>query len=227
MRIHRRDAESAEKRNPFRIVLCVACVWAVSLFDADSPQITYIKSFPKSSPAYVEITIGKDGSGIYKEAADDEAPLKFRLSEKETADIYELAAKLDHFSRPLESGLKVAFQGDKTFRWVNGGQKQEVKFNYSIVPEAQQLWDWFERVTETELRFAVLQRAARFDRLGINDALLQLQTSSNRNRLVAKEQFLPLLDRIASNGSVLHMARERAASLADSIRNPAPKEAKP
>jgi hypothetical protein len=41
---------------------------------------------------------------------------------------------------------------------------------------------------------------------------------------VAPDQFLPLLDRIAKNESFLHIARERAAGLAESIRKPPPPE---
>ncbi len=204
-----------------RRLLLLLTLAAVGLVAAEpQPRITYIKSFPRSSPAYVEIWIDKDGRGEYKEAAEDDSPIKFQLAEKETAAIFELAAKLGNFSRPLESGLKVAFTGAKTFRWENGAEKHEVQFNYSQEPLAQQLWDWFERITESELHLAVLGRAARFDKLGVNQAVLQLQAAWERNRLVATAQFLPLLDRIAKNESYLHMARERAASLADAFRNP-------
>jgi hypothetical protein len=202
--------------------LCVLCVSAVNLFAADAPKITYSKSFPKSVPAYVEISVGKDGHSEYKEAPDDESPLKFQLSDTETAQIFELADRLGRFSRPLESNLKVAFTGTKTFRWEDGSDKREVKFNYSLDPAAQQLWDWFERITESELNLVTLERAAKFDKLGVNQALLNLEASRDRNRLVAAPQFLPLLDRIVKNESYLHMARERAASLAEAIRNPKP-----
>jgi hypothetical protein len=205
-----------------RFSLCLLCVSAVSLLAADAPKITYSKSFPKSVPAYVEIWVDKDGRGEYKEAADDENPLKFQLTDQETAEIFGLAGKLDRFTRPLESNLKVAFTGTKTFRWEAGAEKHEVKFNYSLDPAAQQLWDWFERITESELRLVALERAAKFDKLGVNQALLLLEASRDRNRLVAAEQFLPLLDRIVKNESYLHMARERAASLADAFRNPKP-----
>jgi hypothetical protein len=200
------------------LALCFSWIAAPNTRAEDLPKITYIKSFPKSTPAYVEITVNKDGTGEYKEAADDDAPLKFQLTAKEAADIFTLANKLDRFSKPLDSGLKVAFTGKKTFRWEQGAEKRETTFNYSLVPEAQQLWDWFERISETELRFAVLERAAKFDKLGVNEALLQLQVSAERNRLVASGQFLPLLDRIVKNESYLHMARERAAGLADLFR---------
>ena len=51
--------------------------------------------------------------------------------------IFDLADKLDHFKRPLESGLKVAKTGDKTFRWENGAEAGEAKFNYSLDENAK------------------------------------------------------------------------------------------
>ena len=76
-------------------------------------------------PAYSQVTLDKAGNAEYREAADDELPLKFPLAEADTEAIFTLADKLDHFKRPLESGLKVAFMGKKTFRWENGDQKSE------------------------------------------------------------------------------------------------------
>jgi hypothetical protein len=63
--------------------------------------------------------------------------------------------------------------------------------------------------------------------LGVNDVLLQMQVTMERNRLVAPEQFLPLLDRIAKNESYLHISRERAAAIADDIRKPPQTPEKP
>ncbi len=194
-----------------------------TLAAADLPKITYTKTFPGSTPAFVEIVVDKEGHGVYKEATNDENPMAFVLSAEESATVFDLAAKLDHFSKPVESPIKVAFMGDKVFRWENGSEKHEVKFNYSALPEAQELWDWFERMAESEQRFAVLDSAMHFDKLGVNQALLELETTYDRRRLVAMAQFLPLLDKIAGSERYMHMARERAANLADSIRNPAPK----
>ena len=58
----------------------------------------------------------------------------------------------------------------------------------------------------------------RFDRIGVNQAVLDLAVSYERKRLVAPDQFLPMLDRIAKNDTFVHIARERAASLADAFR---------
>ena len=61
----------------------------------------------------------------------------------------------------------------------------------------------------------------KFDKLGVNQALLLLQMTYEKKRLLAPEQFLPLLDRVIKNESFMHMSRERASGLADLFRNPA------
>lgn len=186
---------------------------------AGAPRIVYTKSFPGSMPAYVWISVEKDGSATYKEADDDPNPVKLQLDARDAAAIFDLADKLEHFEQPLESGLKVANMGIKTFRWEDGSEKREVKFNYSLDENARLLQDWFEKITETEQRFFTLERAVKYDKLGVNDALLQLHILWDQKRVVAPQQFLPLLDRVAKNDSYLHMARERAALLADAFRN--------
>lgn len=191
------------------------------LIAAEAPQLFYSKSFPGSAPAYVEITVDRSGAGTYKEAADDPQPLEFHLSPAEADEMFGLAEKLGRFTRPLEAperAVKIAFMGMKTFRFVNGSENHEVKFNFSEDPDARQLQDWFERITETEFNRINLERAARYDKLGVNDAVLLLQSSFDHKRLVAPAQLLPVLDRIVKNETYVHMARVRAAALADAIR---------
>jgi hypothetical protein len=184
---------------------------------ADSGRIVYTKSFPGSTPAYVEIGVDPSGAATYKETADDD-PESFHLDADSTAQIFSLAAKLDHFSHPLESGLKVANMGAKTFRWEDGEKKTEVKFNYSLDENAKTLHDWFERISQTEQLLVMFRRAVRHDKLGVNEALLNIQAVWEQKKLVAASQFLPLLDQVAKNDAYMHMARERAAQLGDAIR---------
>jgi hypothetical protein len=191
----------------------------VSLLAATDPtRLFFSKSFPGSTPAYVEIAIEHNGNALYKEAADDDQPIKFQISESDTSAIFALADKLGHFNHPLEAPLKVAFMGMKTFRFEAGPEKQEVKFNYSEDPDAQALLGWFERISETEQHLINLERTVKYDKLGVNEALLLLQISFERKRLVAPQQLLPLLDRVVKNDSYMHMARERASGLAEAIR---------
>jgi hypothetical protein len=190
-----------------------------------APRLIYTKSFPGSVPAFIEIAVARSGDGVYKEDPKDEDPLKFQLSSADTDQIFHLADSLGHFSQPLEAKAKVANMGMKTFRYEEGAEGagtdvkfSEVKFNFSENPDAQALADWFERMAETERAYIELERAVRFDKLGVQDAILRIEIVRDQKRLTAPQQFLPLLDRVAKNESFLHIARDRAGELADQIR---------
>jgi hypothetical protein len=202
-----------------RWILC-ALLCAGSGLAADGPRIIYTKSFPGSTPPYVEIAIQKDGSGSYREDAKDDDPLTFRLSEDANSQIWALSDKLDHFGRKLESGLKVANMGTKTLRYESGEGSKEAKFNYSEDPDARALIDLFEQISESQRAYIALETAVRFDKLGAQDAILRVEMLHDQKRLMPETEFLPLLDRVAGNESFIHMARERAANLADEIRKP-------
>jgi len=189
---------------------------------ADGPRLFYSKSFPGSKPPYVQITLAQNGDVEYREAPEEDDPVKFHLQDAETQEIFGLVEKAGSLKRPLEAKVKVAFMGTKTFRYENGGEKNEVQFNYTQDPAGQSLADWFERMSETAQRRIDLERAAKYDKLGVVDALLQLQIALDRKRLLAAEQFLPLLDKLAANESYMHTARARAAEVAAIIRAPKP-----
>ncbi len=195
---------------------------ATPLLAADGPRLTFSKSFPGSTPALELVTLDRAGNVEYREAEDDELPIKFHMPDADTQQVFDLAAKLDHFKRPLESPLKVAFMGMKTFRYENGAEKSETKFNYSEDPAARDILDWFEKMAESAQHRIDLERAAKYDRLGVFKALGLLESAMERKRLVAIDQFLPMLDRISNNESYMHTARARAAGIAEAIRNPTP-----
>jgi hypothetical protein len=206
--------------------IAVALLLSTSLSASLSaaPQLFYSKYFKDSVPEYVAITVEQDGQVTYQQAKEDDNPIKIQLDRAYAHEMFDLAEKLGRFQRPVESGLKIANLGLKTFRFEDGAEHHEIQFNYSQDINAQMLLDLFERITETEQHFANLDRTAHFDKLGVNDVLLQMQVTLEHNRLIAPEQFLPLLDRIAKNESYLHISRELAATMADAIRKPPSQE---
>jgi hypothetical protein len=197
-------------------------LFANVLFAGGGPRLFYSKSFPGSVPAYFQVTLEQNGDAGYREAPDEDNPLEFQLTEAETREVFGLAEKLDYFKHPLESPVKVAFMGTKTFRYENGEGKSEVKFNFTEDLQARELVDWFERMGESAEHRIELERAAKYDRLGVLKALLLLESAMDRKRLVGMDQYLPMLDRIAKNESYMHTARARAAEIAEAIRNPKP-----
>ncbi|MEO8596358.1 MAG: hypothetical protein ABI759_23775 [Candidatus Solibacter sp.] len=208
-------------KSPLLPLFAVA-LFAGTLLGQQAPRFFYSKSFPGSVPAYVQVTVEKTGEVEYKEAPDDELPLKYKLSDAETAEVFALVAKLDAFKHPVESGLKVAFMGTKTFRLEDGTKKAEVQFNYSEDNDAKLLWDWCERLTESAQHRVSLDRAAKYDKLGVFKALSMLGSAIERKRVVGLDQYLPTLDRIIKNESYMHTARTRASEIAEFIRNGAP-----
>jgi hypothetical protein len=198
------------------IALLTVC--AAALAADPSPKVSFTKSFPGSVPAWFSINIDQTGAAEYREDPKDENPIKFHLTEADTAQIFDLAAKLDYFKRKLESPAKVARMGDKTLHYEKGSQSAETTFNFTEDLDGRTITDWFERISETERHLMELERVVKYDKLGVNDALLQLEITLDRKRLVAPEQFLPMLDRVVKNESYMHLARERAAVIAGQIR---------
>ena len=206
----------------FSLLLFGSALMAGSLFAQTPTRFFFSKAFPGSVPAYVQVTLDREGQAEYREAPDDELPLRFKLTGAETAEIYGLVDKLDRFKRPVESGLKVAFMGTKTFRLEGGAEKAEVQFNYSEDPDAKLLWEWCERMTESAQHSISLDRAAKYDKLGVVKALTLLGSAVERKRLVGLDQYLPTLDRIIKNESYMHTARARASEIAEYIRASVP-----
>jgi hypothetical protein len=205
------------KRSWSLVLLCVGVALA-----ADSPKLFYSRSFPKSTPEYFDLTVSQTGDVVYREAVNDELPVKFHLSEADTKEVFGLADKLEHFKHPLESPAKVAFMGAKTLRYEEGEQKTEVKFNFTEDPDGRALQDWFERMAESAEHRINVERAAKYDHLGVVDALNLLASAYDRKRLVGLDQFLPILDRVARNETYMHTARAQAAAIAEAIRKTQP-----
>jgi hypothetical protein len=182
------------------------------------PRITFSKSFPGSQPAFFLITVERTGVSSYNESQDPDNAEKLQLEPSAASEIFQMADRLDRFSKPLESGLKVANMGEKTLRWESGGETWETKFNYSTNEDAKLLADRFEAIATCAQTLLELRRAIRHDRLGVNAAVVKIQGLWNDKRLVVTADFLPLLDRVANDEVYIHMARERAAQMADAIR---------
>ena len=190
------------------------------------PKLIFTKSFPGSVPPYVSVSL--DGTGVfqYSEALNDDKPLQAKMKQSDAAELFGLAQKLGYFKAPIESGLKVANTGKKTFRYLDeNGAKSEVTFNYSTDVTAKALLDRFEQIAESERAYLDLDRTMRFDKLGVNDSLAEIESLYLRKELTAPEQFLPLFTRITAHQSFMHIVRDRAARLNDEFQSGPPSTA--
>lgn len=208
------------------VFVVIAAALPLTMLQAAGAKLTFTKTFPGSVPEYECVNVDSSGALEYKEAANDDQPLKVQLQDGDTAALFSMAQKLDYFKSPLESGLKVANTGKKTFRYQDdAGAVTETSFNYSTNVTAQQLLERFEQIGATERACLDLDRAVHFDKLGVNDALAEIESLWLRKQLAAPQQFTPLLTRIATHESFMHLVRERAARLKDEFAAAPPPQA--
>jgi hypothetical protein len=189
----------------------------------DSASITFRKIFKSSYPEFVEIKIEQSGAGTYdiRQLDEESNPSQFEIGRDLTKRIFDLVAKLRNFQGlDLDVHRRIANLGEKTFRYEKSGNSSEVKFNYTLDDSATQLLNIFEGLSRQESDLSNLQRVMRYDRLGVNDAVRQLETDYNENLLPEPERLLPSLDRVALDSAYIDIARQRARGLAAKIRGP-------
>lgn len=185
-------------------------------------KLTFRRVFKESTPEFIEIVVSQDSDkATYEIRQIDEDPEKspFEVSAPLRAKMFDLAGQMNHFqNQDLDVHRKIANLGEKTFRWEQGSEAHEVKFNYTLNTAAAQLLQIFEGLARQEELIELLERRMKYDRLGINDALLQFETDLNRNMLPEPQRALTVLDQISGNPQYVEIARQRARTLAERIR---------
>ena len=203
----------------------LAAAWiAVAAARANPPgaTITYRRVFKSSNPEFIEIKISEQGKSTFdiRQLDDDADPEPFDVGPAVQKKIFNLAAELHNFAvGNIDIQKKIANLGQKTLRYENGAEVHETTFNYTLNSSATQLMQIFEGLARQQQDLVLLQRQAKFDRLGVNDALMQFESDMDHRLLPEPERMLAILDQIAGDSHFLEIARSRARALAERIRN--------
>lgn len=187
----------------------------------DDATITFRKVFKSSYPEFTEIKVSQSGAASYdiRQLSDASAPQPAQMAPALAARIFDLAAKLHDFDGlDLEMHHRIANLGQKTFTYQRGSESHSVTFNYTLNEPAAQLLTIFEDLARQQTDLSDLQRTMRYDRLGVNDVLQQVQKDYENKLFLEPEQFLPALDQLAADTHFIDIARERARTLAARIR---------
>jgi len=185
------------------------------------PTITYRKIFKSSYPEFTEIKVSQNGActADIRALDDDPSPQAFEINTTLAQKIFALAARLRNFDGVnLDLHRRIASLGQKTFQYENGAEKHEVTFNYTLDENASQLEGIFEGLAREEMDYSDLQRTMRYDRLGVNDVLIRIDSDYAGKLLPEPERLLPLLDQVASDEKYIDLARQKARTLAGKIR---------
>jgi len=185
-------------------------------------EITFRKVFKTSYPEFVEIKINQAGSGTYdiRQLDEDANPQPFEVSAPLAQRIFALAAKLNNFQNvDLEVHRRLANLGAKTLLYEKGAEKHETDFNYTLDDTATQLVNIFEGLARQTTDLSDLVRTMRYDHLGVNDVMQQIERDYNNKLLPEPERLLPTLDQLAADEKFIDIARTRARNLATRIRS--------
>lgn len=172
-------------------------------------------------PEFVEIAVRQDGAAKadVRQLSETAAPQDFEVGPAVRTTIFNVARELRNFKgADLDAHRRIAYLGQKTFRWEQGAEAYQTQYNYTLDAKASQLQKIFESLAQQQADLATLEQALRYDRLGVNDALNQFEDHVNQRVLPEPERFLPVLDRIAEDTRLIEVARQRARSLAARIR---------
>jgi hypothetical protein len=202
--------------------LLLALLFLPAALRADTgATLTYRRVFKGSTPEFIEIKVSEDGpaSADIRQLSEDANPQPYELGAPARARLFALAGELHNFDHAdLDVHRRVADIGQKTLRYEKGTEVHETQFNYTTNRSATELQTIFEGLAEQIEDQDLLQRQLRYDRLGVNDALLQLEMHLNQRVLPEPERLLPVLDEIAMSDKLVDVARQRARALAQRIR---------
>lgn len=186
------------------------------------PTITFQRIFKASYPEYIEIKISQSGKGTFdiRQLDEEASPQSFELSAPTVRKIFSLAAKLNNFKGvDLEVHKRLASLGQKTLRYQNGAEDNQVTYNYTLDPSGSQLTALFESISLEETDLADLKRTMQYDRLGVNDVVQNIESHYKDHDLPEPSRFLPSLEKLADDNQYVDVARQRARQLADRIRS--------
>jgi hypothetical protein len=209
----------------FRSLLAFSLLFCLAPFacPAGSALFTYRRIFKSSTPEFIEIKIDENSdkaSYEIRQLDEDPGSTPFEVSSALRQKIFELITQLNYFNHvDLDIHRKIANLGEKTFRWERGSESHEITFNYTVNPAASHLLQICEGLARQQELVDILQRRIKYDRLGVNDALLELDSDLSKGVLPEPQRLLPLLDQISADYRFVDIARQRARALAERVRH--------
>lgn len=206
------------------LILCFSPLGRSLAAPSGSAVFTYRRIFKSSTPEFIEIKIDENSNKAsyeIRQLEEDPGAIPFEVGPALRQKIFALTAQLNYFNGiDLDMHRKIANLGEKTFRWERGSEAHEVKFNYTVNTAASQLLQLCEGLARQQELADLLQRRIKYDRLGVNDALLEVETDLSKGVLPEPQRLLPLLDQISGDYRFVEIARQRARALAERVRHP-------
>jgi hypothetical protein len=189
---------------------------------ASLPKVHFAFDHDAMEVPHYEFDVDADGHAVYKSTGKPDAQSgevetlnkEFNLSPATRTRIFDLAKQADYFNGSFDfTKNKVAFTGKKTLSYSDKTRSGSATFNWSENKPVTELASIFQGISATLEAEPRLRRLRRFDKLGLNAELAQLEQLANSGFLAEIGLIGNCLREIANDASVMGMARKRAEHL--------------
>jgi len=145
----------------------------------------------------------------------------FTLSATDRQRVFDTAQKLNYFRGDFDSHLKhIAHTGTKTLEYRSGEIDNTTRFNWSQNPDIDALTRFFEGIATTVDCDRKLAFQYRFDKLGMDKRLKDLEDLQAGHEVEALSILAPMLRKIAGDPNLMNISRESARRLLRAIEQP-------
>ena len=184
-----------------------------------TPTVTFTLDWPAAHPPYYSIAVDSAGRAAYtgvddKKENGEPYVLKFTVSEPVRERIFADAQALNYFQGKFDfTRHRVAFTGTKTLSYADPTRRFQTSFNWSENSKVMALNQLFMAIGNTIVGGRKLEYLHRFDRLGLNDTLKEMEAQAKEDYLAEVHIIEPVLREVADDPAVMDLARQRARRL--------------
>ena len=144
-------------------------------------------------------------------ASQDRFTKQFQATKTVQAKVFALAEQLKFFEGQFDfTAHPIAQTGSKTLSYEEASRHTSTTYNYSENPSIQQLTEIFQGISLTIESGRKLEFDRRFDKLSLHQDLKAMDDLSKDGHLYEVQAIAPLLQRIAADRTVLHIAQQTA-----------------
>lgn len=147
-------------------------------------------------------------------ASQDIFRKQFRASDPLRQKVFALAEKAHFFDGQFDfTAHPIAQTGRKTLSYEDAGHHASTTYNYSEDPSIQELTAIFQGISTTIEFGRKLEFDRRFDKLSLDQDLGSLDDLSKDGHLEEVQVIAPILQRLATDRTVLHIAQKHAEAI--------------
>jgi hypothetical protein len=187
------------------------------------PSVTFKFDWNQGIPWQTySITVGEDGSTHFQgipateelKGDTDLYQQDFTMSEANRVRIFSLARKLNYFQGDFDSHLKkIAQTGSKTLKYESPNVHGLTAYNWSQNADVEELTRIFLAIANTLDFGRKLAFQYRFDKLGMNTRLEELQNLTASHNAEELNAIASILQKIADDPNMMNISRQTAQQL--------------